>query len=78
MKSSKFIMHWYVLVLSLLLIGMPFYHQATGRELQPALKINLDSVAAIAGLVGLGSFVAISVLNRRLTELEKSMAAKNQ
>jgi hypothetical protein len=78
MKPSKFIMHWYVLVLSLLLIGMPFYHQATGRELQPALKINLDSVAAIAGLVGLASFVAISVLNRRLTELEKSMAAKNQ
>jgi hypothetical protein len=71
-------MHWYVLALSLLLIGMPFYHQATGRELQPALKINLDSVAAIAGLVGFASFVAISVLNRRLAELEKSMTAKNQ
>jgi hypothetical protein len=71
-------MHYYVLVFSILLIGMPFYHQATGRDLQPALKINLDSVAAIAGLVGLATFVAITVLNRRLTALEKSIGAKNQ
>ncbi len=78
MKSSKFIMHYYVLILSLLLIAMPFYHQATGRELQAALKINLDSVASIAGLVGLATFVAITVLNRRLTALEKSISGKNQ
>lgn len=78
MKSSKFIMHYYVLILSILLIAMPFYHQATGRELQAALKINLDSVASIAGLLGLATFAAITVLNRRLTALEKSMAGKNQ
>lgn len=78
MKSSKFIMHYYVLILSLLLIAMPFYHQATGRELQAALKINLDSVASIAGLLGLATFVAITILNRRLTALEKLLATKNQ
>jgi hypothetical protein len=78
MKSSKFIIHYYVLVLSFLLIAMPFYHQATGRELQPALKINLDSVAGIAGLLGLATFVAITILNRRLAALEKSIATRNQ
>jgi hypothetical protein len=78
MKSSKFVIHYYLLILSLLLIAMPFYHQATGREMQPVLKINLDSVAGIAGLLGLGTFVGITILNRRLTALEKTVAAKNQ
>jgi len=48
MKSSKFVIHYYLLFLSLLLLAMPFYHQAAGREMQTALKINLDSVAGIA------------------------------
>jgi hypothetical protein len=78
MKSSKFIIHYYVLVLSLVLLAMPFYHQATGREMRPVLNINLDSIAGIAGLLGFGTFVAITVLNRRLAALEKSMAARNQ
>ena len=76
MKSSKFIIHYYVLLLSLFLIAMPFYHQSTGRELQPALRINLDSVAGIAGLLGFGTFVDITILDRRLTALEKIVAAK--
>jgi hypothetical protein len=78
MKSSKFVIHYYLLILSLLLIAMPFYHQATGREMQPVLKINLDSVAGIVGLLGLGTFVGITILNRRLAALEKTVAAKNQ
>ena len=78
MKSSKFVIHYYLLILSLLLIAMPFYHQATGREMQPVLKINLDSVAGIAGLLGLGTFVGITILNRRLAALEKTVTAKNQ
>jgi len=78
MKSSKFIIHYYVLLLSLFLLAMPFYHQATGRELQPVLRINLDSVAGIAGLLGFGTFVAITILNRRLAALEKSIGLKDE
>lgn len=78
MKPSKFVIHYYVLVLSLLLLAMPFYHQATGREMQTALKINLDSVAGIAGLLGFATFVAISNLKRRLEALEKSGTENNQ
>lgn len=78
MKSSKLVIHYYVLVLSLLLMGMPFYHQAAGREMQAVLKINLDFVAAMAGLLGFGTFVGMTILNRRITALEKSLAAKNQ
>lgn len=78
MKPSKFVIHYYVLVLSLLLLAMPFYHQAAGREMQAALKINLDSVAGIAGLLGFATFVAISNLKRRLEALEKSGTENNQ
>lgn len=78
MKPPKFVIHYYLLALSLLLMAMPFYHQATGREMQTALKVNLDTVAGIAGLLGFGTFVAIIILNRRLTALEKAVAAKNQ
>jgi hypothetical protein len=46
--------------------------------MRPVLNINLDSIAVIAGLLGFGTFVAITILNRRLTELEKLMAAKSQ
>ena len=78
MKSSKFVIHYYLLTLSLLLLAMPFYHQATGREMQTALKINLDSVAGIAGLLGFATFVAITTLKRRIEALEKSGLEKNQ
>lgn len=78
MKSSKFVIHYYLLFLSLLLMAMPFYHQATGRELQAALKINLDSVAGIAGMLGLATFVAIVNLKRRIEALEKLGIEKNQ
>ena len=78
MKPSKFIIHYYVLLLSLFLIAMPFYHHATGHELQPVLRINLDSVAGIAGLLGFGTFVAITILNRRLAALEKSIGLKDE
>jgi len=78
MKPSKFIIHYYVLVFSLLLLAMPFYHQATGSGMRPVLTLNLDSIAVIAGLLGFGAFVAITILNRRITALEKAMAAKNQ
>ena len=78
MKSSKFIIHYHVLVFSLLLLAMPFYHQATGSGMRPVLNLNLDSIAVIAGLVGFGTFVAIMILNRRLTALEKLVAERNQ
>lgn len=78
MKSSKFVIHYYLLTLSLLLLAMPFYHQATGREMQAALKINLDSVAGIAGLLGFATFVAVTTLKRRIEALEKSGLEKNQ
>ena len=78
MKSSKFVIHYYLLFLSLLLLAMPFYHQATGREMQTALKINLDSVAGIAGLLGFATFVAITTLKRRIEALEKSGLEKKQ
>ncbi len=78
MKPSKLVIHYYLLILSLVLLAMPFYHQATGREMQAVLKIHLDSVAGIVGLLGLGTFVAITILNRRLAALEKLLATKNQ
>ncbi|HEV2197003.1 MAG TPA: hypothetical protein VGR55_15565 [Candidatus Acidoferrum sp.] len=78
MKSSKFVIHYYLLFLSLLLLAMPFYHQATGHEMQAALKINLDSVAGIAGLLGFATFVAITTLKRRIEALEKSGLEKKQ
>jgi hypothetical protein len=78
MKSSKFVIHYYMLILSLLLLAMPFYHQATGREMQAALKVNLDSVAGIAGLLGFATFVAITNLKRRIEALEKPEPGKNQ
>lgn len=78
MKSSKFVIHYYLLVLSLLLLAMPFYHQATGREMQAALKINLDTVAAIAGMIGFATFVAITNLKRKIEALEKLGFEKNQ
>lgn len=71
MKSSKFVIHYYMLMLSFLLLAMPFYHQAKGSEMQAALKINLDSVAGFAGLLGFATFVAITNLKRRIEALEK-------
>ena len=78
MKSSKLVIHYYVLVLSLLLLAMPFYHQAVGREMQTALKINLDLVAGIGGMIGFATFVAIVSLKRRIEALEKLGLEKNQ
>ncbi|HKW63053.1 MAG TPA: hypothetical protein VJN89_10950 [Candidatus Acidoferrum sp.] len=78
MKSSKFVIHYYLLFLSLLLMAMPFYHQATGREMQAALKINLDTVAGITGMLGFATFVAIVNLKRRIEALEKLGLGKNQ
>jgi len=78
MKSSKFVIHYYVLFLSLLLLAMPFYHRATGREMQAALKVNLDSVAGFAGLIGFATFVAITNLKRRIEALEKLGIERNQ
>lgn len=78
MKPLRFVIHYYLLTLSLLLMAMPFYHQATGREMQAALKVNLDSVAGIAGMLGFATFVAITSLKRRIEALEKSGLEKNQ
>ena len=78
MKSSKFVIHYYVLFLSLLSMAMPFYHQASGREMQAVLKINLDLVAGIAGMIGFATFVAITTLKRRIEALEKSGPEKSQ
>jgi len=78
MKSSKFVIHYYVMILSMLLLAMPFYHQAAGSEMQAALKINLDTVAGIAGMIGFATFVAITNLKRRIEALEKMGTERNQ
>lgn len=77
MKPSKFVIHYYVLILSFLLPAMPFYHQATGSKMQAVLKLNLDSVAGIAGMLGLATFVASTSLKRRIEALEKPGLEKN-
>jgi len=62
------------LMFSLLLLGIPFYHQFTHRDMQPALLLNVDSVCGMAGLVGLGACSAIVALHRRISALERAGA----
>ena len=65
------------LVLYTLACGaIPIYHQISGRELKPALTVNLDSVYLFMFLLGVGAIVAITALNRRIAALEKKIAGE--
>jgi len=50
---------------------IPFVHQFTGRDMKPALMLNIDSVLVFIFLLGTGTIVAILALNRRIATLEK-------
>jgi hypothetical protein len=65
----------FALVLYTLACGaIPVYHQISGRELKPALTVNLDSIYLFMFLLGVGAIVAITALNRRVVALEKKIA----
>jgi hypothetical protein len=65
----------FALVLYTLACGaIPVYHQISGRELKPALTVNLDSIYVFMFLLGVGAIVAITALNRRVVALEKKIA----
>jgi hypothetical protein len=65
----------FALVLYTLACGaIPVYHQISGRELKPALTVNLDSIYLFMFLLGVGAIVAITALNRRVAALEKKIA----
>ena len=67
----------FALVLYTLACGaIPVYHQISGRELKPALTVNLDSIYLFMFLLGVGAIVAITALNRRIAALEKKIAGE--
>ena len=67
----------FALVLYTLACGaIPVYHQISGRELKPALTVNLDSIYLFMFLLGTGAIVAITALNRRIAALEKKIAGE--
>lgn len=61
-----------------ILLGIPIYNQATHRDLQPQLKTNVDMFCTLAGLLGFYLCGVLSLFHRRLTALERLLAAKNQ
>jgi uncharacterized membrane protein YdcZ (DUF606 family) len=52
--------------------AVPIYHTMTNRDLQPALKINVDSLSTIVGLLGVSVITAVVSLHRRIASLEKA------
>ncbi len=57
---------------TLLFFAIPIYHQATNRDLRPALTINLDSFSILVGLLGIAVITAVASLHRRIMALEKA------
>jgi hypothetical protein len=75
-QRSKFWVSAFALILYTLACGtVPIYHQVTGRDLKPALNINLDSVYLFIFLLGTATIVAVFALHRRLEALEKKDGA---
>ena len=71
-QRSKFWVSAFGLILYTLACGaIPIYHQATGRDLKPALNINIDSVYVFIFLLGTATIVVAFGLNRRIEALEK-------
>jgi TRAP-type C4-dicarboxylate transport system permease small subunit len=74
-QRGSFWVSTFALILYTLACGaIPVYHQFSGRDLKPALTINLDSVYLFMFLLGTGAIIAIAALNRRITALEKKDA----
>jgi hypothetical protein len=66
----------FALILYTLMCGaVPIYHQVTGRDLKPALNINLDSVYLFVFLLGTAIIMVAAGLNRRIAALENKSAA---
>ncbi len=75
----KFFMSVFALVLyTLLFFAIPIYHQATDRDLRPALTINLDSLSMLVGLLGIAVITAVASLHRRIASLEKAASTGPQ
>ena len=78
-QTSKFLVSIFPMVFfSLFFFALPIYHLASGRDLQPALKVNIDSLSIIVGIFGVFTCSAIVALHRRLSALEKSSRASKQ
>jgi uncharacterized protein YqgC (DUF456 family) len=59
-------------------IAVPFCHYSTNRDLQPALKINVDSLSVIVGLLVVSLITALASLHRRIASLEGAASANSQ
>ncbi len=67
-----------LVIYTLFFFAVPIYHTVTNRDLQPALKINVDSLSTIVGLLGVSVITAVVSLHRRIASLEKGASAKPQ
>ncbi len=67
-----------LVLFSLAFYAIPTYHILSHRDLQPALKVNIDSVCTLVGTFGILTCVALASLNRRLAALEKSSSSGKQ
>jgi hypothetical protein len=65
-----------VLLFTLILLAIPFYHSMSNRDLRPALIINVDSVCNLVGILGIFLCSALVSLHRRLAALEKTNAVE--
>ncbi len=72
--SSVFMLVFY----SLFFFALPIYHQVTNRDLQQALKINVDSLSILVGLLGVSVITAVVSLHRRIASLEKAASTGPQ
>ena len=78
-QRASFWVSSFALVLYTLTCGaIPIYHQISGRQLKPALMLNLDSVFVFIFLLGTGTIVAVAALNRRISALEKNKEGTEQ
>jgi len=67
-----------LVLFSLAFYAIPTYHILSHRDLQPALKANMDSVCTLVGSFGILTCVALASLNRRLAALEKGSSSGKQ
>ncbi len=78
-QTAKFSMSIFPMVFfSLFFFALPIYHAVSGRDLQPALKVNIDSLSTVVGIFGVFTCGALVALHRRLSALEKSSQAGKQ
>src|SRR5260370_13147795 len=78
-QTSKFLMSIFPMVFfSLFFFALPIYHSVSSRDLQPALKVNIDSLSTIVGVFGVFTPGAILALHRSLSALENSSRPAEQ